>query len=140
MQMCRPCMARRAQAFRVGLGPFSGPGKKSAGMQPTLLVTTGGAITSTVIWAEQGRAGQILYRSKFNAPYLTSIVHRLPSRGAGDPTSIAWQSRPNSTTVPVVKTCLLILLWLMTGLLEISSLFLSRPPQALFVTGLNLSS
>jgi hypothetical protein len=137
VRMCRPCMARRAQAFRVGLGPFSGPGKKSAGMQPTLLVTTGRRHN---VDGHLGRAGQILYRSKFNAPYLTSIVHRLPSRGAGDPTSIAWQSRPNSTPVPVVKTCLLIPLWLMTGLLEISSLFLSRPPQALFATGLNLSS
>jgi hypothetical protein len=128
VQMCRPCMAPRAQAFRVGLGPFSGPGKKSAGMQPTLLVTTGRRHN---VDGHLGRAGQILYRSKFNRPPSSSWLLRgglaipLPSRGKVVRT-------PHQ--VPVVKTCLLIPLWLMTGLLEISSLFLSRPPQALFAS------
>lgn len=109
-------------------GPFSGPGKKSAGMQPTLLVTTGRR--------HNVDGWQILYRSKFNAPYLASTSSWLLRGGlAIAPTSIAWQSRPNTPhRVPVVKTRLLIPLWLMTGLLEISSLFLSRPSQALFAS------
>jgi len=74
VQMCRPCMVRKAQAFRVGLGPFSGPRKKSAGMQPSLLVTTGRRHN---VDGHLDGAGQILYRSKFNVPYLASMAHRL---------------------------------------------------------------
>ena len=127
MQTVHGC--EKLRPFALGLGPFSGPWKKSAGMQPTLFVTT-----STVIWA-----GQILCQSKFKRA--VPRLHRPPSpswllRGglAIAPTSIAVakSSKRSSHRVPVVKTSFLISLWLMTGLLEILSLFLSRPPQALF--------
>jgi len=64
----------KSSGFSRWFGPFSGPGKKSAGMQPSLLVTTGRRHN---VDGHLDGAGQIVCRSKFNAPYLASIVHRL---------------------------------------------------------------
>jgi hypothetical protein len=111
--------------FALAWALFQGRGRNQRACSLPYSSQLADAITSTVIWAEQGRS--------CIGPSSTVFI-LAPSRGAGDPTSIAWQSRPNSTPVPVVKTCLLIPLWLMAGLLEISSLFLSRPPQALFAS------
>lgn len=134
--MCRPCMVRKAQAFRAGLGLFQGRGRNQRACSLPYSSQLADAITSTVIWTGQGRscAGPSLTRR--TSPPSSTVFILAPSRGlAIAPTSIAWQSRPNAPhRVPVVKTCLLIPLWLMSGLLEISSLFLSRPPQALFAS------
>jgi hypothetical protein len=112
------------------LGPFFRAGEEISGhaAYPTRLAD---AITSRS--SGQSRA-DLPSLTRRTSPPSSTVFILAPSRGAGDPTSIAWQSRPNSTPVPVVKTCLLIPLWLITGLLEISSLFLSRPPQALFAS------
>ena len=77
--------------------PFSGPGKESAGMQPTLLVTTGRRHN---VDGHPSKAGQILYRSKFNAPYLASIVHRLHLGSFAG----GWRSLPLPSRGKVVQT------------------------------------